>query len=109
MTRIFLLSIIFLGLSEVCFSQSHIQKLQGPKAKNNKPWQRKEKTFYGLYTRVKPKVTKGPRAKNAKPGSQKYRNALQPIGRRKIELKGLKAKNYKPWRKENLSSRTKKK
>lgn len=79
------------------FSQSNT-RLQGPAAKNTKPWHKKYKKSKVVYIKSK-EFLKGPAAKNAKPwhkedGSQVYVE-MERINRHK--LKGPQAKNFKPW------------
>ena len=79
------------------FSQSN-SRLQGPAAKNAKPWHKKNNKSKVVYTENNKKL-QGPAAKNAKPWHKKDTSQVEvAIGStNRHQLKGPKAKNFKPW------------
>lgn len=96
MKKLIIFSCLFF-MASIGFSQSNA-RLQGPKAKNHKPWMNKNKTSSIAYVENK-KSLKGPKAKNAKPWHQKKEGEyLQTVatGNRSF-LKGPSAKNAKHW------------
>ncbi|MFK7979632.1 MAG: hypothetical protein AB8G86_06600 [Saprospiraceae bacterium] len=96
MKKLIIFSCLFL-VASIGFSQSNT-RLQGPKAKNHKPWMNKNKTSSIVYVENK-KPLKGPKAKNAKPWHQKKEGEYLQIvatGNRSF-LKGPRAKNAKYW------------
>lgn len=76
-------------------SQSNT-KLQGPKAKNAKPWMNTSKKTKVFYTKNK-KVLQGSAAKNAKPWHKKDSSQVyvEVKSGNHPNLKGPKAKNFK--------------
>mgnify|MGYP000439294860 CR=1 FL=1 len=79
------------------FSQS-TPRLQGPAAKNAKPWQNKSKKSEVVIVKDK-KFLKGPAAKNAKPWEKNDTSQAYAAVKRdnRHKLKGPQAKNFKPW------------
>ncbi|MFK7983481.1 MAG: hypothetical protein AB8G86_26105 [Saprospiraceae bacterium] len=96
MKKLIIFSCLFF-VASIWFFQSN-SRLQGPKAKNHKPWMNKTKTSSIVYVENK-QYLKGPKAKNAKPWHQKKEGEyLQTVatGNRSF-LKGPSAKNTKYW------------
>lgn len=96
MKKLIIVSCMLL-IASLGFSQSN-PRVQGPAAKNAKPWDKTSKKTEVVFVKNK-KFLKGPAAKNAKPWeknntSQAYA-AIERSNRHK--LKGPQAKNFKPW------------
>ena len=72
--------------------------LQGPEAKNYKPWQHKAKSTTVVSTSNKNKLT-GPAYKNYKPwqDNDKQKSYAIVTDNKRNKLKGPAYKNYKPW------------
>lgn len=96
MKKLGIFSYFFL-VAIVGFSQSS-GNLQGPKAKNTKPWMAKSEITKVVFSDKKVLV-KGPKAKNTKPSQSKKMSFTERdvITRNQNNLKGPKAKNTKPW------------
>ncbi len=96
MKKLIIISCLLM-IASIGFSQNNT-RLQGPKAKNAKPWMKKSKTATVVYLKNK-EFLKGPAAKNAKPWHKKDSNQTYvEVGTtNRHTLKGPKAKNMKPW------------
>lgn len=92
-----IIAVCLLIIANFGFSQSNA-RLQGPAAKNAKPWTKKSKTSKIVYVQQKD-FLKGPDAKNAKPWSKKDSNQVyaEVQSGNQLNLKGPRAKNFKPW------------
>lgn len=80
-------------------AQTH-NGLQGPAAKNYKPWMHKTKASTPVFLVSTPNERlQGPAAKNYKPWLDKKANkeSIVQTTDKKTRLQGPKAKNYKPW------------
>lgn len=84
-------------IASIGFGQNNT-KLQGPKAKNAKPWMKKSKRPTVVYLKDRT-FLKGPAAKNAKPWHKKDSSQTYvKVGiTNRHTFKGPKAKNLKAW------------
>jgi hypothetical protein len=80
--------------SSVGFSQGFTDRETGPKAKNQKAWDKERKSE--IVSPVEAKQT-GPEAKNAKIWNKDAEKQKVNVQIERKELKGPKAKNAKPW------------
>ncbi|NIJ46292.1 hypothetical protein FHR24_002776 [Wenyingzhuangia heitensis] len=89
--------VIMVGSSMVAQTKNN---LQGPEAKNYKPWQHKTESTTVVSTSNKQKLT-GPAYKNYKPWQDNNPQKSYAIvtDNRRNKLKGPAYKNYKPWQK----------
>ncbi len=97
MKKLIIVNFLLLVASFV-FAQSN-NKLQGPAAKNAKPWHKKSKKNKVFFIKNKT-FLKGPAAKNAKPWHKEAATSqfyVEVENTNRHNLKGPKAKNFKPW------------
>lgn len=89
----------FLFVASISHAQTH-KDLQGPAAKNHKPWTGKNNaTTPAIVIADHSKRLQGPAAKNYKPwmGNKNKKYVLVQTTDKNLRLKGPKAKNHKPW------------
>lgn len=70
--------------------------LQGPKAKNLKPWENKG-LKQGVYTRSTRSSLQSPKAKNQRVWDKRESDLLEVSSNKSRKLKAYNEKNRKPW------------
>ncbi len=96
-----IIALAFLFVASISHAQTN-KDLQGPAAKNHKPWIGKTNaTTPAIVITDYSKRLQGPAAKNHKPwmGNKSKKYTLIQTTDKNIRLKGPKAKNHKPWMK----------